>query len=144
MNFRGTYEHSLDDRGRVAVPARYREAFARGAVLAKSPDGCVELYTQEDYDKKIESLRSRPDTQLRNRRLRRMFSGGAWDAEIDRQGRVLLPPPLRAWAGLKGSVSIVGCIECLEIWDSERAQQEMAKVEVEYPRDLESLDDGGR
>lgn len=139
MAFRGTYEHIIDDRGRVAVPARYRDLFRTGVVLAQGPDGCVEVYTVEDYERVSEFVVSEPPHRRRGRRLRRGFFSRSWDAELDRQGRILIPVPLRQWAGLTGAVVINGRRECLEIWNAERWQAELAAIDQEYQAELESL-----
>src|SRR3972149_2458309 len=93
MAFRGTYEHTVDDRGRVAVPARYRHEFAGGVVLARSPDGCVEVYTPEGYDEMSNLVTAEPAVHLKGRRLRRGVFADSWDAGLDRQGRILIPAP---------------------------------------------------
>src|SRR3990172_3824711 len=102
MAFRGTFEHSLDDRGRVAVPARYREAFGEGGVLTPSPDGCLELYPAAEFENTAFALTTEGANLQRGRRLRRGVYARSWDVELDRQGRILIPPPLREAVGLSG------------------------------------------
>lgn len=140
MAFRGTYEHTVDDRGRVAVPARYRGEFVQGVVLTLSPEGCVEAYTPEGFDEMAEIVTAKSPTRLKGRRLRRGFFARSWDAELDRQGRILIPAPLRDAAQLNGSVVINGRRECLEIWNRERWQEELEQVEAAYAAELESLE----
>lgn len=139
MTFRGYYEHVIDDRGRVAIPARYRDLFKTGVVLAQGPDGCVEMYTPEGYEQVSEFVVSEPAHRHRGRRLRRGFFSRSWDGELDRQGRVLIPAPLRQWGDLSGPVIINGRRECLEIWNADRWQAEMDAINQEYKEELESL-----
>ncbi len=138
MAFRGTYEHSLDDRGRVAIPARFREAFADGGVLAPSPDGCLELYTSTEFEETAQEMTAEGAQRQRGRRLRRGLYARSWDVEVDRQGRILVPPALRDLLGPDGAVVFAGRRECLEIWSLQRWQQELAVVEREYAANLEA------
>ena len=117
MAFRGTYEYNVDDRGRVAIPARYRHLFGDGVVLVQSPEGCIEIYTVQGYDEMAQLVTSEPATHLKGRRLRRGFFSRSWDSELDKQGRILIPPPLRDSANLDGGVVISGRRECLEVWN---------------------------
>lgn len=125
MGFRGLYDHKVDDRGRVALPARYRQEFLAGAILTMSADGCVQVYTPEGFDEKSNREASVPDTARFGRRSRRRFDAPSYDVELDRQGRILLPPRLRTGAALEGPVVIAGCRECLEIWNPERWDDEL-------------------
>ncbi len=140
MAFRGTYEHMVDDRGRVAIPARYRHEFAAGRVLTRSPDGCVEIYTPDGYDEMSNLVRAEPATHRKGRRLRRRVFGRSWDAELDRQGRILIPAQLREAAQLNGAVIINGRRECLEVWNRDRWEKELEEVEATYAAELESLE----
>lgn len=141
MVFRGTFEYTLDDRGRIPIPARYRPSFARGAVLAESQDGCIEVYTAESYEEEAEFLLKQRPTRKKARRLRRGFFGRSWDVELDGQGRILLPPRMRQRAGLEGSVLMVGRGECLEIWDGRRWEEEEQAVDAEYEVTRESMEE---
>jgi MraZ protein len=141
MAFRGTYEYTIDDRGRLPIPARYRNVFASGLVLVEADDGCVELYTVEGYDEWAEFITRQPAHRRKSRRLRRGFFGRSMDAEMDRQGRVLLPPRLRQHGDLNGAVIVVGRGECLEVWNPARWEAEGALVKDEYGAALESLEE---
>lgn len=125
MGFRGLYDHTVDDRGRVAIPARYRQEFIAGAVLNMSADGCVQVYTPQGFEEKSNREASVPDTAQFGRRSRRRFDATSFDVELDRQGRILLPPRLREGAALQGPVVIAGVRECLEIWNPERWDEEL-------------------
>ena len=140
MAFRGTYEHTVDDRGRVAIPARYRHEFAEGVVLTLSPEGCLEVYTPPGFDEMANLVTAEPATHLKGRRLRRGFFARSWDAELDRQGRILIPAQLRETALLNGAVIINGRRECLEVWSRDRWDEEMKQVQAAYAAELESLE----
>ncbi len=139
MYFFGTFEHSIDERGRVAIPARYRHAFVDGGVLRMGPDGCVEMYTQETFEEEVRRRLGAEDTtsnrSAEGRRARRGFLPGAYTVELDRQGRVLVPQPFRQEAALDGRAVVVGCGDYLEIWPPERWDQERARVEAESKDD---------
>jgi MraZ protein len=140
MAFRGTYEHTVDDRGRVAIPARYRHEFVDGAVLTMSPEGCVEVYAPDGFDEMSNLVTVEPATHLKGRRLRRGFFAQSWDAELDRQGRILIPAQLREDAQLNGAVVINGRRECLEVWNRDRWEKELEEVKAAYAAELESLE----
>lgn len=140
MAFRGTYEHTVDDRGRVAVPARYRHEFAEGVVLTLSPEGCLEVYTEDGFTEISNRVMAEPPTHLKGRRLRRRLFGRSWDAELDRQGRILIPAQLREAAQLNGAVIVYGRGECLEVWNRDRWEKELEEVEGAYAAELESLE----
>ena len=120
MPFRGFYDHTLDDRGRVALPARYRHEFESGAVMTMSPDGCVQVYTQSAFLEKSEEGANDSSWSRNGRNKRRIFDAFSFDVELDRQGRILVPAKFRDSAGLEGPVVIAGVRECLEIWNPER------------------------
>jgi transcriptional regulator MraZ len=141
MVFRGTFEYTIDNRGRIPIPARYRATFSNGAVLTKSQDGCVEVYTADSFEGEAEFLLRQRATRKKARRIRRGFFGGSLDVDLDGQGRILLPPWLRQHGNLNGSVLVVGRGECLEIWNPERWAAEQEEVEKEYEVDLESMEE---
>ena len=128
MAFRGTYEHTLDDRGRVAIPARYRHLFGEGVILVEGEDGCVEVYNPHDYEVSSEAYTADPVTTKHGRHLRRKRYGPAYDADLDRQGRVLVPLLLRQSGDLNGAVIICGRGDCLEIWNPQRWAQDMGPM----------------
>ncbi len=130
MFFFGTFEHTLDERGRLAIPARYRHAFAEGGVVRPGPDGALEIYTQETFDGEAERrLGSENGNRRRSaRRTRRGFMHDAYSLDLDRQGRVLLPPQLREGADLEGRCALVGCGDYIEVWNPGRWSEELQTV----------------
>ena len=143
ISFRGTFAHSLDERGRIAVPARYREALADGGVLTRSPDGCLELYPLQEFENTAQELAAERANRQRGRRLRREIYGRSWDVELDQQGRILIPQELREAARLRGPTVLLGRRECIEIWNQELWEREAAVVEREYAANLEAQEGGG-
>ena len=124
MHFYGTYEHSLDDRGRVAIPAVYRRELQDGGVLRPADDGCLELYTHESFTAKTEEVLGDSDTRTRiGRQRRRAFLSRAFGfTQLDRQGRIVIPQEMRDHAGLGGRIALVGLGDYVEVWDLDRWQ----------------------
>jgi len=125
MTFRGIYEHTVDERGRIALPARYRHEFVEGVVLTLGQEGCIEVYTPSGFAEMSDLMAAEPATTPEGRRSRRRFDAQSFDTELDRQGRMLIPAKFREEAGLQGPAVIAGRRECLEIWNPERWGQEM-------------------
>ncbi len=126
-----TFEHTLDDRGRVAVPARYRSMFAEGLFLVRGSERCIEVYTPQDFwERSTPILRESADTERGRRRKRKLFSQSRQEA-LDGQGRVLIPARLRRWAGLDTAVIIVGRGDCLEFWSPQRWEEEETEIAEE-------------
>lgn len=123
VDFRGKYEHTIDDRGRVSLPARYRNEFAERVVLLLSEDGCIEVYTEGGFNEVASHTAVEPPTTREGRRARRGFYSDSYDTELDRQGRILIPPRLRQQAEVDGAVVIAGRKECLEIWNPGRLEE---------------------
>ena len=130
MIFFGTFEHSLDERGRIAIPARYRPAFVDGGILRAGPEGCAELYTQATFDEEVQRrLGSEDGNRLSNaRRIRRAFLPDAYGVELDKQGRILTPSQIRDEAGLVGKILIIGCGDYLELWHPDRWAEERKRL----------------
>ncbi len=139
MYFYGTFEHALDDRGRLAVPAVYRRAFEEGGVVRPGIEGCVELYSPEAFQAEADRRLSGDDESTRTltaRRTRRGFLAEAFPVELDRQGRILIPLPIRTAAGLDGRAVIVGCGDYLEVWDQARWAEEKAALAAAEAEEL--------
>jgi len=124
MIFAGEFEHRVDAQGRVSIPARFRPAFADGIILGRAYDRCVVAYTPEEWEKVAADIAARPMTQGIARKLARLTFSGAFPTALDRQGRVLLPPTLRQYAGLGEEVVVAGAGRVLEIWSRTFWQRE--------------------
>lgn len=114
--FLGEYEHSIDNKGRIAIPARFREHLRTGLVLARGYDRCVAVYPLAEWSKVVAAFEALPMTLAKNRRHARSIFSGAFQLEADRQGRVLLPPTLREYAEIDDVGVITGMNSYLEIW----------------------------
>ena len=116
--FFGEHEHTIDDKNRLTLPARFRTACAGGVVLTRGLDTCLDVYTRADWDALVEARLAPLDPFSREARdLMRFFFSAAADAELDRQGRVLVPPALARHAKLGRDVVVAGVRDHLEIWD---------------------------
>lgn len=116
--FFGEHEHTIDDKNRLTLPARFRTALAGGVVLTRGLDTCLDVYTRADWDALVEARLAPLDPFSREaRELMRFFFSAATDAELDRQGRVLVPPALARHAKLGRDVVVAGVRDHLEIWD---------------------------
>jgi MraZ protein len=141
MYFHGEYTYSMDGRGRLPLPPRFRDAFARGAVLTQgSPDACIRVYPRDTYDEQATLYTSEPPTRRKGRMIRRAFFARSFHADLDGQGRILVPGRLREFAGLGGNAVVVGAAECLEIWEPDRWSQENELVEEQLETMLESVE----
>jgi MraZ protein len=137
--FRGTYEYTMDDRGRIPMPARFRDAFARGAVLAPVAR-CLRVYTTDAYEQTAALILRQGAHTERGQQLRREFFGRTFDGELDRAGRLLVPAALRQRLDLDGAVTVLGCGEYLELWSTPTCAAELADVAGRYPQLLGSLE----
>lgn len=115
--FLGEHQHSLDSKGRVILPARFRERLASGLVFAPSQDRCIDVYPLTAFERRVEELRAVPREDQRARAYLRLFLAGAQEEKPDAQGRVVIPPRLRDYAGLDKELTINGADEKVEIWD---------------------------
>jgi MraZ protein len=118
MAFRGTFEHTLDAKNRLTVPAKFRAVLSDGAVLAKGIEPCVALWTQSGYEAYMQTaLASVNPLAPEARKLRRYFAANAVDIELDSAGRVMVPAFLLEHGGLGKECVVTGAEDCLEIWD---------------------------
>jgi MraZ protein len=117
--FTGDYSHTLDDRGRLAIPAKMREKLGSVVWVTGGWDKCLVLYPDSTWESMTEELSKLPPPweARRARDLQRFFYSRAAECEIDRQGRILIPANLRQDAGITGNVAIVGAGDSIEIWD---------------------------
>ena len=119
---RGSFEHSVDSKGRVSVPSKFRDVLAERydgrLVLTMDLDQCLTAYPLEEWERLEEKIRSLPMMQKEVKDFMRFVFASASECELDKQGRILIPPPLREKAGINKSVMLVGIINKIEIWDS--------------------------
>lgn len=119
----GEYEHSIDTKGRIAMPAKLREGLGGNFIITKGLDGCLFVYAMDEWQRVEQKLASLPMSRKTARDFTRFLFGGACEGECDKQGRVLLPASLRRYAGLERDAVIVGVGSRAEIWDAAKWQQ---------------------
>ena len=141
LSFFGEQDHRVDVQGRISLPARFRESFRGGIVLTRGIDRCIVAYTPSQWDIFAGQLAALALNRQKNRRMRRMSFPAAYTLDTDRQGRVLLPVPLRQYAQIGEEVVIAGMGDFLEIWDKEAWLQESALVEEQAALIAESLEE---
>jgi len=126
----GAHEHTIDDKNRLTLPAKFRQAFADGVVVTRGFDGCLFAFRREDWHRLVESRLAPLDPlSEETRRLERFFFSGAAEADLDKQGRVMLPAQLIDHAQLGREVVVAGVNDRLEIWDRNAWRKELAEVE---------------
>ena len=141
--FIGEYSHNLDDKFRLAIPVKFRRELEEGAVITKGLDNCLFLYTKNEWNKLAEKLATLPFSQANSRAFARHMLSGAVEAEIDKQGRVVIPEYLRSFAGLKKSLIIAGLYNRVEIWDAESWNVYKTKTEKDSNEIAENISDLG-
>jgi len=114
--FLGEYEHSIDVKGRLAVPAKFRPQLGDGLVVTRGFDRCLQVYPVEQWLQLSERVSNLPVGSVAARQLRRLLFAGAFDTELDRQGRILLPANLRDYAGIADQAVVTGMNTFFEIW----------------------------
>lgn len=141
--FIGEYKHSIDEKGRLAIPIKFRADLSKGAVVTRGLDTSLFLFPKEEWDKLAEKLASLPLGQSNSRAFARLMLAGAMDVEVDKQGRVMLPEYLRTYAGLHKSVVIAGLYNRLELWDESSWNAYKLKMEEDAESVAEQLGELG-
>ena len=137
--FIGEYQHSIDGKGRMAVPAKFRQVLKKGAIVTRGLDSCLFVYTATEWQKLVDRLTDLPLSQSKSRAFSRFLLAGAIDVSVDAQGRILIPEYLRKFAGLKKDTTIAGLYNRLEVWDTsvwEKYQLATEKSSVKIAEDL--------
>jgi MraZ protein len=126
----GEYAHTIDDKNRLTLPAKFRDSFADGGVVTRGLDGCLSLYAREDWDALVAGRLAELDPLSEETRLmNRYFFSGASEAEPDKQGRIMIPPALLEHARLSREVVVAGVYDHLEIWDRAAWREHLKEVE---------------
>ena len=137
--FLGTYTPRLDDKGRLILPAKFRAAFAPGLVMTRGQERCLFLLPLVEFRRMHERLSTAPVTSKQARDYLRVFLSGASDEVPDKQGRVSIPPMLRAYAGLDRDVAVIGAGTRVEIWDLQAWETYLAEQEAGYAETAEEV-----
>jgi MraZ protein len=141
--FIGEYSHNLDEKGRLAVPKKFRQVLSKGAVVTRGLDNCLFLYTRSEWTKLAEKLADLPFAQANTRAFARLMLAGAMDVQIDKQGRVVIPEYLRTFAGLKKEIVVAGLYNRLELWDQGTWESYTKKNEKDSTKIAEQMNELG-
>ena len=126
----GQYEHTIDDKNRLTLPAKFRESFAEGGVVTMGMDGCLSVYTRDDWENLVASrLADLDPLDPDGRTVQRFFFANAAEVELDKQGRMIVPAPLVKHARLGRDVVVAGVYDHLEIWDRAAWDDQRKRVE---------------
>lgn len=125
----GEYQHTIDTKKRLAIPAKFRKDLGNQMIITKGLESCLVIYTLDEWGKLAQKLANLPTSQSDARNFARMMLAGASDVELDKLGRVLIPDYLKEYAGLKKNVTLLGLSAKVEIWDSEKWEEHKKKTE---------------
>lgn len=141
--FMGEYNHTIDVKGRLIVPAKFREILGDNFIVTKGLDGCLFVYPNDEWTRFEEKLKSLPLTNKNARQFTRFFLAGAAACEVDKQGRILLPQVLREFASLEKDVVLVGVASRIEIWSRERWDESMNTYDGDMDEVAENMESLG-
>ena len=127
--FIGRYEHSLDAKGRVILPVKFRAPFEHGGFLSQFHEGCLALWTPDEFERQLESNQSRSELGRDERNLARVWAGGSSEVEVDKSGRMPIPAYLRTFAQLEAEVLVLGAIDRVELWSPPVWEEKVAPSE---------------
>ncbi|HZT17547.1 MAG TPA: division/cell wall cluster transcriptional repressor MraZ [Gaiellaceae bacterium] len=125
----GEHDHSLDEKNRLTLPAKLRHGLGDGVVVTRGMDGCLYAYSVPEWERLVGRIRSLDPLSREGRMMQRHFFSGAVRADLDKQGRMVLPAPLLQSAGIEREVTVAGVYDHLEIWDRARWRAHMHEVE---------------
>jgi len=141
--FIGEFQHNIDTKGRLAIPAKFRAQLKKGAVVTRGLDNCLFIYPRSAWEKIAKKLSDLPISQAKARAFSRLMLAGAMDVDFDSQGRINLPDYLRDFAGIGKKAVVAGLYDRLEIWDSEAWDKYKQSTEKESNKIAESLGELG-
>lgn len=141
--FMGEYNHTIDIKGRLIVPAKFREILGQEFVITKGLDNCLFVYPNDEWKKFEEKLRTLPITNKSARQFTRFFLAGAASCEVDKQGRILLPQVLREFANLEKEVVLVGVASRIEIWSKKLWDESIQTYDTDMDEVAANMEDLG-
>ncbi|MEX1014699.1 MAG: division/cell wall cluster transcriptional repressor MraZ [Candidatus Paceibacterota bacterium] len=139
----GEYQHTLDSKGRIAIPAKFRAKLGDGAIITRGLDKCLFVFGMDEWSKLADKLTSLPLAQSNSRAFARLMLAGAVDVKLDVQGRVLVPEYLRDYGSLDKQVIVAGLYNRIEIWNSEKWEKYKKKTEGSSEEIAEKLSELG-
>jgi MraZ protein len=141
--FLGEYQHSVDEKGRLVLPSKFRDRLADGVVITKGQEHCLYVFPIDRWEEEVSKVNRLPRTNRRNRNYARSFFGSANDQRLDRQGRIQIPPVLRSFAALEKDVVIVGVADRVEIWNASTWTDLSSEADELYAAIEEALSEEG-
>ncbi len=141
--FIGEYSHNLDNKNRLALPAKFRAALKTGAVVTRGLDNCLFVFTRQDWQKLVDKITALPIGKADARGFSRIMLAGAMDVKLDSLGRILLPDYLKKYAGIKKKVIVAGLYNRLEIWDEAKWKLYKNRVEKQAEKLAEQMGEMG-
>ncbi|MDO8470284.1 MAG: division/cell wall cluster transcriptional repressor MraZ [bacterium] len=139
----GEYKHTVDSKGRIAVPAKFRDAFVAGAIITRGLDRSLFIFSMVEWEALAKKLVALPIAQGNSRAFARLMLAGAMDVKLDQQGRILIPDYLREYAGIGKQVVLAGLMSRIEVWDADAWQAYKAKTESASDEIAEQLGELG-
>jgi len=140
--FYGEFDYKVDEKGRVPIPPRFRGALKDGIVLSPGPENCITAYTASEWKKIADKLTGSGLARAKMRKLSRAIFATAFPTNIDNQGRIAIPAPLREHAGITEDVVVAGANSYLEIWDKASWEAEKTDSQEQAWQIIETLEDG--
>ena len=137
--FLGTYTPRLDDKGRLILPAKFREQLEAGVVVTRGQERCLYVFPVAEFERLADQLRQAPVTSKQARDYLRVFLSGASDEAVDKQGRITIPTTLRTYAGLDRDVAVIGAGQRVEIWDGPAWENYLAEQEQAFAEQAEEV-----
>ena len=135
--FLGEFSHTIDDKGRLTLPAKFRPVLGQDVVITRGIDKCLFIFTLEEFQRIADKVSQLPMTQTEGREFSRHFFSGALNVEVDKQGRILIPQNLREYAGLNADVIVTGVNKRIEVWDGNAWRQVRESFENNATADAE-------
>lgn len=139
--FKGEFQHTLDEKGRVIIPARLREGLGENFIITRGLDQCLFIYPQAEWARLEQKLKKLPFTRSDARAFTRLFFSGAAEVEADKQGRILIPLNLREYAGIEKEVMIIGVSNRVEVWSEQGWKQYTSNTNLNFEQAAEKLFD---
>lgn len=141
--FLGEFVHTIDDKGRLTIPAKFRDELITGIVVTRGLDGCLWAYSRSEWEHLAERIAQMPSTNAAARNFARFMFAHAFDSIPDRQGRILLPQNLRDYAIIENEAAIIGVMNRIELWNPNRWQEVLTEVEEDPEVFVSQLQDLG-
>ncbi|GIW66772.1 MAG: transcriptional regulator MraZ [Candidatus Parcubacteria bacterium] len=139
----GEYRYNLDNKGRLMIPAKFRNRFGVEAIITRGLENCLFVFPRDEWEKVVDKILKLPLSQFNSRAFTRLMLAGAYESQIDNQGRILIPENLRNYASLDKKVVIVGLYSRIEIWDEEKWTEYAKQSEDQAQEIAEKLSELG-